>query len=341
MYQYHKKSRLRERAHMVLLSTQGVIVKEIGKIVYRNELTVSTWLNAFEAHGFVGLYDEPIPGRPGRLNAAELKQLENWLDDSPRQAGWQQSNWTLKLLRHALFLRKKVRLSVTRLWEIVRSLGFVRLRPRHRSIVPTPEQLVEAIQCIEGFFLEAKAGNVRLFLLDETLAMVFATLSACWARKGSRPEIKMGDDHRRVNVIAAAEPIIGKVHYRILPTVNQAGVVAFLAQMRRRYPGEELVFILDQAKPHTAKSVKQFAEADGKLVLAYLPRYTSLHCNPIERLFKWFRRVVTHNQYFESLSELKAAIQAFFRSVANLPNRVISLMNLREIQNLNSLPKSL
>ncbi len=151
----------------------------------------------------------------------------------------------------------------------------------------------------------------------------------------------MGDDHRRFSVITAADPIGGKVHYRILPTVNQVAVVAFLAQMRRRYPSDELVFILDRARPHTAKSVEQFAEADGKILLEYLPRYTSLHCNPIERLFKWFRRVVTHNQYFEDLAQLKAAVQAFFRSVANLPNRVISLMNINEIQNLKSLPKSL
>ena len=45
--------------------------------------------------------------------------------------------------------------------------------------------------------------------------------------------------------------------------------------------------------------------------------YTSFKCNPIERLFKWFRRVVTHNQFFESISDLKSAIRAFFRSVAN------------------------
>ena len=64
---------------------------------------------------------------------------------------------------------------------------------------------------------------------------------------------------------------------------------------------------------------------------------TSLKCNPIERLFKWFRRVVTHNQFFRNISDLKSAIRAFFRSVVNQPKKVISLLRL----NLNSFPKIL
>ena len=52
MYRHHPKSRMRERAHMVLLSSQGRNIKEICSIVYRSENTVATWLNAYEEKGF-------------------------------------------------------------------------------------------------------------------------------------------------------------------------------------------------------------------------------------------------------------------------------------------------
>jgi transposase len=107
--------------------------------------------------------------------------------------------------------------------------------------------------------------------------------------------------------------------------------------MRKRYPTDKLVFLIDNSKPHKAGIVKQFAIEDGNIHLEYLPRYTSFKCNPIERLFKWFRRVVTHNEFFETISDLKNAIRAFFRAAANLPKRVVSLLRL----NLNSLPKIL
>ncbi len=64
MYRNHSKSRMRERAHMVLLLKSGYTIKEICSIVYRGENTVITWLNAYKSKGFLGLYDEPIPGRP-------------------------------------------------------------------------------------------------------------------------------------------------------------------------------------------------------------------------------------------------------------------------------------
>lgn len=68
MYRNHPKNRMRERAQMVLLSSQGYTIKEICSIVYRSENTIATWLNAYESKGFLGLYDEPIPGRPSQLS---------------------------------------------------------------------------------------------------------------------------------------------------------------------------------------------------------------------------------------------------------------------------------
>ena len=287
MYRYHPQSRLRERAHMVLLSSQGYGVQDIAAITHRCEATVSRWLKAFEADGFLGLYDQPIPGRPGRLSADQLKQLEAWLDDSPRTLGYQQSNWTLRLVQHRLWFRFGVRLSLSRIHQRMHQLGFRRIRYRHRSIVPTEEQIQHAFALIKAWLHRAKAKHVRLFYLDETVAMLWSTLSLGWARKGSRPQVAMADDHRRVGIFAAVDPLTGRVHYRIVDkSVTQQSVIAFLKQVRRQYPGEPLVFLLDNAKPHVAASVKQFVAEDGKMTLVYLPRYTSLYCHPIERLFK-------------------------------------------------------
>jgi transposase len=196
---------------------------------------------------------------------------------------------------------------------------------------------------------KANSGEMRFFYLDETPATMWSTVSYVWARKGTRPEIPMADDHGRLYVFSAADPLRGKVHYRIAPSSSKEHVVEFLKQMRSRYPSDKLVFRLDNHKPHKAHIVNKFVEEDGNMQLEHLPRYTSFKCNPIERLFKWFRRVVTHyspfaqaffkslNQFFRNISDLKSAIRAFFRSVVNQPKKVISLLRL----NLNSFPKIL
>lgn len=334
MYRNHPKSRMRERAHMVLLSSQKRSIKEICSIVFRSENTVSTWLNAYESMGFLGLYDGDIPGRPSRLNRGQQEQIGTWLDDSPRDEGYQQSNWTLKLVNHHVLQEFGHRFSLSRIWEIVRGQGFTLIRPRHKTIVPTQDEIAETNNKTFHYLDKARLGEMRLFYLDETLATMWSTLSYMWARKGTRPEIPMADDHGRLYVFSAADPLSGMVHYRIAPTPHKEDVLAFLKQMRSRYPIDKIIFRLDNYPSHKAHIVTQFAEEDGNMKLEHIKSYTSFKCNPIERLFKWFRRVVTHNQFFRNMSDLKNAIRAFFRSVANQPKKVVSLLRL----NRNSFP---
>jgi transposase len=338
MFQNHPKRRLRERALIVILSSKGLCVKQIADILKLSVDTVSDWLSAYEAKGFLGLYDQPIPGRPPRLTKQQEQQMERWLDHSPRDEGYQHSNWTLKLLLHHVNKVFHKQFSLRRIGQIVRKLGFVLIRPRHRSIVPSEEKIIKAAKCIMRLLKKAQEGRFRLFYLDETIATMWATLSKVWARKGTRPEVPMADNHKRFVVFSAADPVNGRVHYRISSnSSNQNKVIAFLKQMRQHYPKERLLFILDNARPHIAQSVRKFAQADGNMYLVYLPKYASLKLNAIERLFKWFRRVVTHNCYFENSEQLKQAIRAFFRLVSNSPKRLITLLS----QDRNSLFQSL
>jgi len=207
MFQNHPEKRLRERAMMVILSINRLNVKQIADILECRENTVSKWLSAYEEHGFLGLYDQPIPGRPPRLSNQQEKQIEEWLDRSPRETGYQHSNWTLKLLFHHINKVFHKQFSLTRIWQIIRKLGFVTVRPRHRSIVPNQKKKLRAAKCITRLLKKAREGRFRLFYLDETMASMWATLSRMWVRRGTRPEIPMGDNHEGLVVFSAADPM--------------------------------------------------------------------------------------------------------------------------------------
>jgi len=122
---------MRERAHMVLLSSQGRDMKEICSIVYRSENTVSTWL-----------------------------------DDSPRDEGYQQSNWTLKLINHHMLQEFGQRFSLSHIWEMVHGQGFTLIRPSHKTIVPTQEEIAETNKKTFYYLEKARLGEVRLFYLN-------------------------------------------------------------------------------------------------------------------------------------------------------------------------------
>jgi putative transposase len=65
--------------------------------------------------------------------------------------------------------------------------------------------------------------------------------------------------------------------------------------------------------------------AAGRLVLLYLPTY-SPWLNPIEMLWRHFRREVTHCELFVSVQTLIAASLDFFRRYNSHPQKVLSII---------------
>jgi putative transposase len=68
--------------------------------------------------------------------------------------------------------------------------------------------------------------------------------------------------------------------------------------------------------------------AAGRLVLLYLPTY-SPWLNPIEMLWRHYRREVTHCELFESITALVKATLEFFKRYNEMPERVLSIIGAK------------
>jgi len=143
---------------MIILSTKGLCVKQIADILKLSVDTVSDWLSAYEAKGFLGLYDQPIPGRPPRLSKQQEQQIDQWLDHSPRDEGYQHSNWTLKLMLHHVHKVFHKQFSLTRIWQIIRRLGFVTIRYNVSEPFQKNEKMRSHIRI--HFFLDKVRHNI-------------------------------------------------------------------------------------------------------------------------------------------------------------------------------------
>jgi len=72
-----KSSRVRKRAHAVLLSSTGNNVTQLSKIFFVKSDTVSSWLNRWESSGIEGLYDAEGRGRHTIFSESEKKNLSS------------------------------------------------------------------------------------------------------------------------------------------------------------------------------------------------------------------------------------------------------------------------
>jgi transposase len=324
MYQHHPKQRCRQRAHMVLVSAQGYSQKETAKIVRVTPPTVAKYLKRYKKHGFLGLYDAPIPGRPPKVTGDIQSHIDNCLETDPRKHGYNMSGWTTSLMRHHLWTRFGIAVCVetVRLW--FRRLGYRLIRPRYLLLDADDKEVAEAQQDISALMDRAMCGEIILIFMDESTFRMVPTLTRIWAKRGSKPMIPTHDDKRKVVITGGTNPVTGKTHFRLSESASQEAALAFLKQIRQRYPNMEIVILLDSGPSHKANILKEYVMQDKKMHLKRLPKY-SPKLNIQEDIWKWLRKRVTHNFLFDCPKSMGNAIRNSYRYLQGHPERVISL----------------
>lgn len=89
-------------------------------------------------------------------------------------------------------------------------------------------------------------------------------------------------------------------------------IAELLQRLVDKHPSGTIFVAWDNASTHQDDEVEAVVRAAaGRLVLLYLPTY-SPWLNPIEMLWRHFRREVTHCELFESVKALLEASREFF-----------------------------
>lgn len=126
---------------------------------------------------------------------------------------------------------------------------------------------------------------------------------------------------------------IGGVNYHTGETVvifrrrkRRPQIAEFLQRLLDTHPHETIYVAWDNVNTHQDDEVEAVVRsATGRLVLMYLPTY-SPWLNPIEMLWRHFRREVTHCELFETVKLLLQASKDFFVRFNQTPEQVLSII---------------
>jgi transposase len=150
------------------------------------------------------------------------------------------------------------------------------------------------------------------YYADEFNVSWLTTLRAMWSPRGQQVMIPTpGQPYKRYG--------LGAVNYHTGETVvlfrrrkRRQEVAELLQTLVDTHPTGTVYVAWDHANTHADNEVEAVVRAAaGRLVLLYLPTY-SPWLNPIEMLWRQFRREVTHGELFASLDALLKAAHAFF-----------------------------
>ena len=108
-------------------------------------------------------------------------------------------------------------------------------------------------------------------------------------------------------------------------TINADAAIFLLQKIERENPKAGVIWIIcDNARYYRSKAVSEYLK-DSKIKLVFLPAY-SPNLNLIERFWKFFKRQVTYNAYYETFNEFKYACEYFFDSLEQYTLQLRSLL---------------
>jgi transposase len=320
---------------MILLSAQGHGAAEIARLTFFDQDTVLFWFDRYEADGLDGLQDRPRSGRPPKMTGLSRDELQQAADQDPRQAGHPFSVWTCGDLAHYLAQKGHLHVTGETIRRHLRSLGFRIVRPVLSISSPDPDYDAKVKQ-LEELKAQARCGEIILLYEDEFDLSLLPGIIGCWTRRGQQRRIPTPGQNQKRYGFGAANFITGQVTRHIGERKNSDHFCALVEQVVQQYcPGEtwhgpKVVLVVDNYIIHRSKKTNAvLACYADRLTVVALPTY-SPKLNPIELLWKYLRRKVTHNHLFESVATLVDAVEAFFARLDSHPDEVLSVIGCSE-----------
>lgn len=280
LLKHSRHHRVRQRAHCIVLSAQGVTIPQLMRTFAVSRKTITNWLNAWDAFRFPGLYDAHGKGRKPTFTPDQQEQIKTWRKAFPKNL-----NAILALVQETYGISVKKRT----IQRVLKSRRCSWRRVRHRPKgSPDSQEYEKKTEELETLQRQEDAGLIDLLYFDESGFSLTSLLPYAWQEIGETIELPAGEK-RRLNVVGFLSRTQQLHAWLFEASINSDVVIACLDAISEMIT-KETVVVMDNASFHTSDAVKEKQddwEAKG-LTLFFLPPY-SPQLNLIEILWRFMK----------------------------------------------------
>lgn len=301
-----------DRIKTILLLDDGEKYADIAKFLFLDEGTIRNYRKRYVEGGIMGLILDEYSGRRGHLNEKELKILSAHL----------QARLHLTAKEIIDFIEKKfdVTYSLSGATDLLHRLGFT--YKKTKAVPGKANKTDQELFILEYYRLKQEG---KIYFADSTHPHHNPVISYGWIKKGKDFEILTNSARFHLNINGAVDIDNLDVVTRTCDWVNADSICDLLRAIRNKNPSGEVVrLIMDNARYNRAAKVKILADKLG-IILMYLPPY-SPNLNPIERLWKYFKKKVLYNKYYATKAEFELACINFFRYIRKYRDELSTLL---------------
>jgi transposase len=305
-----------DRIKAIVHLDAGWTYEEVAEALLIDDETCRRWGRIYRKQGIDALLVQNYQGGEGKLNEREESELKNHLEQTLDQ--------TTKEIIHYVSTTYGVQYSISGMHALLHRCGFVYKKCRH---VPSKadETKQRAFVTAYGELKKQKQPEDRVLFVDGCHPQHNSLLACGWMPKGQEHYIAANTGRKRLNINGAIEPESLEVITRSDQTLNADATIAFFKDIEQRYPLAPVIYlILDNAGYYRAAKVSEFLKS-SRIKLLFLPPY-SPNLNLIERLWKFFKRNVLYNKYYESFAEFQQAVGQFFSTISSRHSELKTLI---------------
>lgn len=274
---YHQVS---QRAHFLILASQGVKIEELLKIFNISYKTIYNWINRWESEGMVGLYNKPGRGRKRIFKPEQEAEIREWAKQEPRQLKKTlqkiKSEWDIEVSSETI---KRILKKFYMSWHRMR---------RDVGGKPDPIEYKEkSAQLTELKRLEDE-GEINLYYLDETGFCLIPSVPYGWQDIGEYLTINSRRSSR-LNVLGIMNRNNHLETYVSSQSINSDVIIACIDAFFPKVD-KPTVIVVDQSSIHTSHIILDKIEEwnERGITIFKLPCY-SPELNLIEILWRFIK----------------------------------------------------
>jgi transposase len=302
----HRKQRDRKKADRlkaIVLLGSGWSVAEVAEALLLDEKTLSHWLEKYQRGGKDELLTLYYTGKDCSLTEQQQEELAKHLDDK--------TYLTVKEIRQYVQKKYKVAYSRTGMTELLHRLGFSYKKPAH---VPGKLDSVQQAVFVKAHekLLQTKGKNDPVYHVDACHPQHNSIPAYGWIRRGKEKLLKSNGSRKRVNINGAVNITTMELVTDFTKSVNKESSLRLFLKIIKKHPkAKKIHIILDNASYYVSKWLREKLSGT-KIVFHFLPSY-SPNLNLIERLWKFFKKEIVYNTYYERFEVFVSACKNFFR----------------------------
>lgn len=311
-----KDKRAADRIKAIYSLGTGFSVEDVVKILMLDEETLRNYVKRYQAGGINALIADHYMGSFSKLSAVQLFDLNVHLE--------QNTYLTVEAIIAYVDEAYDVLYSVSGMTNLLHRLKFTYKKSKLVPAKADKEKQAQFLKQLEGLRKNKSASDPILYM-DGVHPQHNTMLAYGWIKKGQDNIIKSNTGRQRININGALDADTHAVITREDESINAISTIALLEQVEAAYPLAIIIYVIcDNARYYRSKLVGKFLET-SKIQLVFLPSY-SPNLNLIERLWKFMKKKVLYNKYYEKFDTFKEVTLEFFENIQQYKPELDSLL---------------